>query len=80
MEASTESVRADGEAVQKILHNLQERIGPQKFNAWFRHGTQLHLCEDHLKVAVPNPFVANWIESHYVGELGQLARDHTGED
>ena len=74
------SVRAEQEAVHKILASLQERIGTTKFNAWFRHGTQLAIDDGKLKLAVPNPFVANWIENHYLTDLGQIARDQAGQD
>jgi chromosomal replication initiator protein len=72
------SVRAEQETVDRILTSLQERIGTTKFNAWFKHGTQLAVEDGKVKLAVPNPFVANWIESHYLTELGQAAGDEVG--
>jgi len=61
-----------------VLATLQDRIGPQKFNAWFRHGTEVVLEDERVKVAVPNPFVANWIEQHYHGELAAVAEEQLG--
>jgi chromosomal replication initiator protein len=78
MRVSTEPLRAENEVLREILASLQERIGPQKFNAWFRHGTKLQLGDDRITVAVPNPFVANWIEQHYHGDLTETIQDHLG--
>jgi len=80
MSSSTGSVRAaDADAVRNLLDGLQESIGPQKFNAWFRHGTSLSIEEGHVKVSVPNPFVANWIETHYRSEIAAAAQGTCGE-
>jgi len=77
MKTSTESVRADDEAVQGILTELQDRIGPQKYNAWFRHGVRLTLEDGHVNVTVPNSFVGNWIEAHYQRVICEAAESHT---
>jgi chromosomal replication initiator protein len=78
METGAESLRADQPIVEKILAELQDRIGSQKFNAWFRHGVQLSLDEGHVNVAVPNPFVGSWIETHYRTMIAETARSQTG--
>ncbi len=65
------------DALRQILSTLQDRIGPQKFNAWFKHGTSVSLEDDRIKVSVPNPFTANWIEQHYHGDLSEAAKLHT---
>ncbi len=86
MESVTGSVCADNQAVDsdgivdKTMEMLRDRIGPQKFDAWFRHGTQLALEADTLQITVPNPFVANWIESHYLGEIRSILQHLTGQD
>ena len=65
-------------ATQQIYQTLREEIGTRKFNAWFKHGTRLTIEDGHIKLAVPNPFVANWIESHYRSDIAQVAETHTG--
>jgi len=65
-------------ATQQIYQTLREEIGTRKFNAWFKHGTRLTIEDGHIKLAVPNPFVANWIEGHYRGNIAQVAETHTG--
>jgi len=79
MDAVTELVRAEEGTVQRILAGLQDRIGPQRFKAWFKHGTRLDVEDGHVKVSVPNPFVANWIESHYRAEIAAVAETQTGK-
>jgi chromosomal replication initiator protein len=73
MATQAEPLRAEPEAGRRILAALQERIGPQRFKAWFTHGTQMTVSADSVKVAAPNPFVANWIETHYVSEIAAAA-------
>jgi len=81
MDKAAELVRAenpDGSAVDGILARLQQRVGPQKYNAWFRHGTHMGIDDEYVKVSVPNPFVANWIETHYQAEISEAALEETG--
>ncbi|MFA6134920.1 MAG: chromosomal replication initiator protein DnaA [Phycisphaerae bacterium] len=78
MNSTTDSVRADNCVNKEILAALQDRIGPQKFNAWFRHGTAVTIEDGHVRVSVPNPFVANWIETHYQSEIAEAANVCTG--
>ena len=86
MDSVTESVCADNVAIDgngiadKAMAMLRDRIGPQKYDAWFRHGTRLSHDADALCIAVPNPFVANWIESHYLGEIRSILKHITGAD
>ena len=55
--------------IKGILATLQGRIGPQKFDAWFRHGTAFEVQNGAVQVGVPNYFVASWIDSHYRNEI-----------
>ena len=80
MDTVTEPLRAEDPAIRGLLDKLRERIGPQKFNAWFRHGTHMHLDNGTLRIAVPNPFVANWIETHYQAEIAAILAEQTGCD
>jgi chromosomal replication initiator protein len=81
MDKAAESVRADNldeSAVAGILGRLQQRVGPQKYNAWFRHGAHVGIDDEHVTVSVPNPFVANWIATHYQAEIAEAAVEETG--
>ncbi len=79
MDKVTESVRADSAATEQLLATLRERIGPQKFNAWFRHGTHVAVEDVGVRVAVPNTFVAGWIETHYQGEIANIIENTLGK-
>lgn len=65
---TAEMVRADNEQ-HAILDVLAERIGPQKFNAWFKATTRFSVEHGRVKLSVPNPFVASWIENHFMADL-----------
>lgn len=83
MNRTMEAVRAEkpgpaGQMAAGLLEVLQERIGPQKYNAWFRHGTGVVIEDAVVKVTVPNPFVANWVETHYQDDLAAAALAVTG--
>ncbi|UCG46787.1 MAG: chromosomal replication initiator protein DnaA [Phycisphaerales bacterium] len=57
---------------------LAHKIGPQKFQIWFKNSTRLTLAPGYLKIGVPNLFIANWIESHFLDEINQAVRQVTG--
>jgi len=78
MDSATGAVCADGTFMRPVLSALQERIGPQKFNAWFRHGARVSIESGHVRVAVPNLFVAKWIENHYQSDIGAAVQQCTG--
>ncbi len=80
MKTMKESVCAETGVAERLLATLQDRIGAQRFNAWFKHGTRLTVRDDHVKLTVPNPFVANWIEAHYQSEIAAAVETHVGDD
>jgi chromosomal replication initiator protein len=59
---------------------IAENIGQQKFQIWFKNSTKLTLAGGYLKVGVPNAFIANWIENHFLNEIGQAVRAVTGTE
>ena len=71
---------AESAGSQDILADLQRRLGPRKYNAWFRHGTTVDVTDAHAQVSVPNPFVANWIEKHYAPDVAAAVAAATGKD
>ncbi len=71
-------VRAHNDSAKAVLASLQERIGPQKFNAWFKHGTRVSLEDGHVKIGAANPFIAGWIERHFREDVIGAANDAIG--
>ena len=79
MDDSAMSVRADHEATERLIEKLRARVGPQVYNAWFKHGASIALQDGHVRVAVPNPFVANWIETRYHRDVEAASAEATGK-
>jgi len=71
--------RSVGARVSAINEALSARIGEQKFRIWFRNSTRFTLTDEYLKIAVPNLFVAGWLEKHFIGEISQAVRAAIGE-
>lgn len=78
MNSTAESARADGSITERCLSVLHDRIGTQRFNAWFKHGARMSIEQEHVRVSVPNPFVANWIETHFQNEIASTVEALTG--
>lgn len=70
-----ESVCAGEETERRVLAAVQTRIGPRKFNAWFKHGTRVGIEDGRVKLSVPNSFVANWIDAHYHDDIAAAVAD-----
>jgi chromosomal replication initiator protein len=64
--------------IRAISEALADKVGQQKYNIWFKNSTKLTLSGGYLKVGVPNLFVANWIENHFLNEITQVVRSVTG--
>ncbi|MFC1762884.1 chromosomal replication initiator protein DnaA [Planctomycetota bacterium] len=62
-----------------ISHALVELLGAQRYRIWFKESTQLTLSDDCLRIAVPNAFTANWIESHFVKDIRRATETALGE-
>jgi chromosomal replication initiator protein len=62
-----------------INEALAERVGSQKFRIWFKNSTKFTIADGYLKIGVPNLFIANWIENHFLNEINQAVRAATGE-
>jgi len=67
------------QAIDEIERNLQQRIGPRRFQLWFKNSTRLSLNDQHLRVEVPNNFVGGWIENHFADQIRAAAQDATGQ-
>jgi chromosomal replication initiator protein len=61
-----------------ITQAVAEKVGPQKFRIWFENSTSFSLSEGYLKIAVANPFIANWIESRFSKDIQQAVENVTG--
>jgi chromosomal replication initiator protein len=72
--------RTAASEISEINEALSELVGPQKFRIWFKNSTNMTLADGYLKVGVPNLFIANWIENHFIKEIGRAVRTVTGAE
>ncbi len=68
------------EAVSSIESRIAEKIGPKRFNVWFKNATQLTLTDNFLRVSAPNRFVGEWIERHFSDVILEAAKEVTEQD
>jgi chromosomal replication initiator protein len=73
-----EGSRTAGAGAEAVAEALAERIGPQKYGIWFQSCARFTLADGYLKIGVPNPFMANWLESHFLRDIKAAAYGATG--
>jgi chromosomal replication initiator protein len=73
-------VRSAESVVSAINDAIAEKIGQQKFRIWFKNSTRLTLSDGLLKIGVINPFIASWLESHFLTEVTEAAHAVAGND
>ncbi len=62
------------------LTYLQQRIKKQSFYTWLRATRGLPSSDETVRVAVPNRFVADWLEEHYLSLIKETIREVTQRD
>lgn len=73
-----EGTRTAESLAEAIIEALAERLGPQKYKIWFQSCARFTVADDCLKIGVPNPFMANWLESHFLREIKAAAQTASG--
>ncbi len=76
--AAEVSVYPQTNPTEAVLSAVHQRIGTQKFNAWFKNGTRISVENNGVKVGAANPFIAGWIESHFADDLAAAGKEVTG--
>jgi chromosomal replication initiator protein len=61
------------------LTYLSERINARSFNTWLKPTRPLALEGSRLRILVPNKFVAEWLEQHYLPLLNEAVEKLCGE-
>ncbi len=79
-EMETQRIGSATELVNSVNEALAEKIGTQKYKVWFKNSTKLSLTGEYLKVGVPNPFIASWIENHFLNEISEAVRKVIGTE
>jgi chromosomal replication initiator protein len=60
------------------MASLADRIGPQRFNMWFRNGTKLEIASEAVRLLVANAFIGNWVDTHFQADLAASVQQHIG--
>jgi len=68
------SCRTAGLDATAITEALSQRIGPQKFKIWFQNSARFSLADGYLRIGVANPFLATWLEGHFLKEIRAAAQ------
>lgn len=64
----------------ECLSYLKQKIKKQSFYTWLRATRGLPSSDGKIKVAVPNRFVADWLEEHYLSLIKETIREVTQRD
>lgn len=57
-----------------LEHDLQSRLGAERFELWFAGKTQWRLVGESLEVAAANEFAAGWMRSRFLGDIAAAAQ------
>ncbi len=65
----------------RIAAYLERTIGPRRYSMWFDRSVRFdyHDPTQELQVAVPNQFVADWIDRHFKQQLHLAAQHEVGQ-
>lgn len=73
--------------IEAIHKALAEKLGEQTYRIWFKNSTTFSLVFPEngstggfLKISVPNLFVANWVENHFLHQIQQAVLAAIGEN
>ncbi len=73
-----EGSRTAGSDTTAITEALAQRIGAQKFKIWFQNSACFSLGEGYLRIGVANPFLATWLEGHFLKDIKAAAESALG--
>ena len=73
-----ERPRAAGLDPTAITEALSQRIGSQKFKIWFQSCARFTVADGALRIAVANPFLATWLEGHFLKDIQGAAQTVLG--
>jgi chromosomal replication initiator protein len=68
------------DAIATVQSRIAEKVGPQKYNVWFKNATRFSIADGYLHVAIPNRFVGEWIERHFADVINEAVHEVTGEE
>lgn len=63
---------------EKVLEQIREAIGPQKFQLWFLATSLIDVDERTAVIGVPNVFTRDWLERRFTGEVSRALETALG--
>jgi chromosomal replication initiator protein len=73
-----ERPRAAGLDPTAITEALLQRIGAQKYKIWFQSCARFTVADGTLRIGVANPFLATWLEGHFLKDIQGAAQTVLG--
>lgn len=73
-----EGTRAAGSDTTAVTEALSKRIGAQKYRIWFENAARFTLADGFLRIGVANPFLATWLEGHFLKDIKAAAQSTMG--
>lgn len=64
---------------EDCLNILKDRIQPQSFKTWLKPTRLIDDNGSELNISVPNRFVANWLEGHYIEQIQDAVSSILGQ-
>jgi chromosomal replication initiator protein len=61
-----------------ITEALSQRIGSQKYKIWFQSCARFTVADGTLRIGVANPFLATWLEGHFLKDIQGAAQAALG--
>ncbi|MEN6578860.1 MAG: chromosomal replication initiator protein DnaA [Phycisphaerales bacterium] len=61
-----------------ITDALAKRIGAEKFKIWFQNSARFTLADGIVRIGVANPFLATWLEGHFIKDIRAVAESVLG--
>lgn len=62
----------------RCLLKIEQRVRPESFKNWFRPTSARHFDADQLVIQVSSSFLADWVESYYLGLIQKVVQEETG--
>ena len=73
-----ESRRTTGSDVGAVTEALAQRIGAHKYRIWFENSARFTVADGYLRIGVANPFLATWLEGHFLKDIKLAAQSVMG--
>lgn len=64
---------------EQVLDRLKVQLSRPTYETWIQHATVENLTCDHLTILLPNAFVMNHLQKHYVNIISDLVREIMGK-